>query len=517
VAFNGLSALPALNIDTGYLNGTTGIDAYRLGAADRVQSDQRDLMKDVGQTAATGNFLAAAQTAMRGGDVKTGIDISNWDMGRRTKAIDFLNEGAKRADSPAKWNALVDVAERAFGTDMVGKYRDFNSRPAALTALEAATLKIQQANAEREAQETAARIPYLNAQTKAAGQKDVLNEVIADRIRRSLPAPDASTVPAPVQTPPTVQPQSFEGSAPQSGLVLTGNDQSQPQMLPRFAPVDLARASGPQGGNLILAGNSPPAAAAAPPIAPAQQPDMIDTPLFGRMRTDDARNLGMALSLAGKGDAGKLLTDSANQGTSLTKPTTAQLEEKSVNSAVQLARLADIEKRYDPKFLEIPNRMKMLGASWSAKTGAKLSPEMTQELSRYAAFRSSSVNNLNTILKEVSGAAVTPQEYERIQNDQPVAGTGIFDGDDPVSFKAKMDRSNATVRAALARYNFMRSKGLNFDRDSLDQFMSLDDVPAAIDRRGAQIEQELKQKNPKADPMMLQKQTEQQLKREFGI
>jgi hypothetical protein len=80
-----------------------------------------------------------------------------------------------------------------------------------------------------------------------------------------------------------------------------------------------------------------------------------------------------------------------------------------------------------------------------------------------------------------------------------------------------MDRSNATVRAALARYNFMRSKGLNFDRDSLDQFMSLDDVPAAIDRRGAQIEQELKQKNPKADPMMLQKQTEQQLKREFGI
>ena len=131
-----------------------------------------------------------------------------------------------------------------------------------------------------------------------------------------------------------------------------------------------------------------------------------------------------------------------------------------MNAATQLGRLSDIEKRFDPKFLDIGNRMKMLGASWTAKAGGKLSPEIQSDLGRYAAFRSAAVNNLNTVLKEVSGAAVTPQEYERIQSDQPVAGTGIFDGDDPVSFKAKMQRTTTALRSAIARLNFMRNQGI---------------------------------------------------------
>jgi len=63
----------------------------------------------------------------------------------------------------------------------------------------------------------------------------------------------------------------------------------------------------------------------------------------------------------------------------------------------------------------------------------------------------------------------------------------------------------------------MRAKGLNFDRGSLDQFMSLDDVPAIIEQRGAEIERDLKAANPKADPMSIEKRVDQQLKREFGI
>ena len=122
---------------------------------------------------------------------------------------------------------------------------------------------------------------------------------------------------------------------------------------------------------------------------------------------------------------------------------------------------------------------------------------------------------MNTLLKELSGAAVTPQEYERLKNDIPNAGTGIFDGDDPVSFKAKSDRARSTYRAAIARYNFMRSKGLNFDRNSLDQFLSLDDVPAAIDKRGAEIEGQLRKSG--ADPRTIDQQVRRKLKQEFGI
>ena len=211
-----------------------------------------------------------------------------------------------------------------------------------------------------------------------------------------------------------------------------------------------------------------------------------------------------------------MLFDAAN-GPELQKKTASDIEEKTMNAATQLGRLSDIEKRFDPKFLDIGNRMKMLGASWTAKAGGKLSPEIQSDLGRYAAFRSAAVNNLNTVLKEVSGAAVTPQEYERIQSDQPVAGTGIFDGDDPVSFKAKMQRTTTALKSAIARLNFMRNQGLRLNRENLDQFMALEDVPAAIDRRGAEIEQKLRQANPNADPMSIEQNVHRQLKQEFGI
>jgi hypothetical protein len=198
-----------------------------------------------------------------------------------------------------------------------------------------------------------------------------------------------------------------------------------------------------------------------------------------------------------------------------------ELDTRTMNAAGHLARLTDIEKSFDPKYLEIPHRIKMLGASWSAKLGeqlgGKLAPEQRAELSKYASFRSRTVNNLNTNLKELSGAAVTPQEAERQAHDIPVAGVGTFDGDDPVSFEAKMKRSIQTQRAAIARYNFMKSKGLNFDRDRIGQFMALDDVPAAINRRGAEIEQQLKRASPNIKPEQLQNHVRQKLKQEFGI
>lgn len=166
MAFGGLGALPAMQLETGYLDGSASLGAFRSGEADGVKAQQRALMKNVGQHAATGNYLEAARTAMRGGDVQAGVDISNWDMGRRTKAIDFLNDGASRADTPEKWNALIGVAEQAFGPELVGKYRDFNSRPNAMTALQSAQLQIQQAEAQRQQEQH-------NATMRKAGLMEV--------------------------------------------------------------------------------------------------------------------------------------------------------------------------------------------------------------------------------------------------------------------------------------------------------------------------------------------------------
>jgi len=263
---------------------------------------------------------------------------------------------------------------------------------------------------------------------------------------------------------------------------------------------------------------------AAPQVAGGQDaaPDTVDTP-YGSMSRNEARQLGGTMLLSPKyAPAGRALLDSIGLGkdgdpSGLAKPTINQLEEKTLNAASQLSRIGDIKKRFSARFLEVPTRMQMLANSWTAKAGGKLNDKQRESLSDYAAFRSSSVNNLNAILKELSGAAVTPQEYERIQNDQPVAGTGIFDGDDPTSFMSKLDRTEKTLKAAVARYNFMRSKGLNFNRNTLDQFLSLDDVPAAIDKRGYEIEQNLRSRNPRMPQQQLDDQVRQQIKREFGI
>lgn len=294
-----------------------------------------------------------------------------------------------------------------------------------------------------------------------------------------------------------------------------------PQQQPAQPPNGLLQKQSFDGGGapdgLQLVADGQPSAPASGPVAT----DQVDTP-YGPMTREEAMQMGGAMLLSPKySAAGKALLDAAQSGKmeGLAKPTVNDIEQRTVNAAASLARLSDVEAKFDPKFLEIPTRLKMMGASWSAKAGeslgGKLSPEQRKEMGRYAQFRSSAANNLNTTLKELSGAAVTPQEAERLLADIPNPGSGVFDGDDPVTFDAKQKRAIMGQRAAIARYNFMRSRGLMFDKNSLDQFMALDDVPAAIDRRGAEIEAQLKKSG--ADANTIDQQVRKKLKQEFGI
>lgn len=415
-------------------------------------------------------------------------DVEN--MGKRAMAIDNLPDGPQRQ---AAWQSMV----QHHGADGLSPDElDYRTGPK-LMAAQAGLFRDPM-----EAERNRLDLDYKRAQIGALNRKadpDPVEQFILGRLQG---AKGGASAPQPA---PMLQPQSFTPGA------------QQPQLLPISAQGQQSNATPLNPGIQLVADTQP--AQSAQQDAPQQ--DMIDTP-YGRMSRKDAIELGGTMLLSPKfSAAGKAILDTAQGGgpdtSSLAKPTVNQIEERTLNATGQLGRLNDIMKRFDPKFLDITNRMKMMGASWTSKFGGKLTPDVEKDLGRYASFRSAAVNNLNTILKELSGAAVTPQEYERIQADQPVAGTGIFDGDDPVSFKAKSERTSVALKSAIARLNFMRAKGLNFDRGSLDQFMSLDDVPAVIDQRGAEIESTLRQANPKADPMSIQKRVDQQLKREFGI
>jgi hypothetical protein len=450
------------------------------------------------------------------------------------KGIDFspVNDALDQLAQTKHRNALMERDDKRLALDDQ-RWRTTDARSQQQFEMQRRKAELDEQGMPLERDYRQAQIDLARAQATSAGQKNQLESALAGLISGSV-----SDAPAPHPTPGSsnvrggpnpgdgaVIPQSY-GAPPAQGQrnalmeAYPGPGTSQPPVenalfdvrpQPRLGVV-LASDElpyGPQAG-------MPAPSAAAPNRSSPPGDDLIETPL-GRMPRDRARRLGMGLALAGKGDAGRMLADSATPGANLQKPTQNAIEERILNSATQLGRLADIERAFDPTFMEIPKRMEMLGQSWSAKFGGKLSKQQTQELSRYAKFRSASVNNLNTILKEMSGAAVTPQEYERIQNDAPVAGTGIFDGDDPVSFKAKLERTKVSLRNAIARQNYMRARGLNFSKDDLDLFLSLDDIPAAYEKRGDEIEATIRQRNPGIEPQALEEQSAIQLKREWGI
>lgn len=323
---------------------------------------------------------------------------------------------------------------------------------------------------------------YKQAQIKALEEKsnDPIEQLLIERLRGGT----RQSVPAQPQQP-MLLPQSFQGQGPMPGVQLIA-DQTEVPVVP-----------------------------AAPELPDSSQ---IDTP-FGTMSRDEARALAGPMLLSPKyAAAGKAILDSLDKtGGELSKPAATQLDERTISAASTLGRLQDIKKLFKPEFQAIPNKLKLMGASWGAALGGKLNPKLQKELEDFAAFKATAFDNFNQLLKELSGTAVSAQELSRQKIVQPNPGDGIFDGDDPATFMSKVNQGEKIAKSAMARMNYMRSRGIQFNKDTAERFMRLEDVPAAIDRRGAEIESQLKQANPKADPMTIERATKQQLKLEFGI
>lgn len=122
---------------------------------------------------------------------------------------------------------------------------------------------------------------------------------------------------------------------------------------------------------------------------------------------------------------------------------------------------------------------------------------------------------MNKVIKDMAGTAVSLQEMQRQMIDLPNAGQGVFDGDAPPTFEAKMNNQIKWNSAAVARSRYLRSKG--FVGRPWEAGVAVEDMPQIINQRGAEIEQQLRQQNPNADPMMLKQAIKTKIKQEFGI
>ncbi len=200
------------------------------------------------------------------------------------------------------------------------------------------------------------------------------------------------------------------------------------------------------------------------------------------------------------------------QGPGFGTKATNEIEGRILDSGAMLGRLNDTKALFKPEYLELATR---IGAKWGQlmdKMGSA-TPEQQELVANFAQFKTEAFNNLNTSLKELSGAAVTPQEAERLLEQLPSVGTGVFDGDSPTEFQAKLEQSILQQQRAVARYNLWLATGR---QGKPWEMGSLDDVDKMINARGAQIEELLKA-NGISDPEVLQRQVSLQLRKEVGF
>jgi hypothetical protein len=111
---------------------------------------------------------------------------------------------------------------------------------------------------------------------------------------------------------------------------------------------------------------------------------------------------------------------------------------------------------------------------------------------------------------------VTESEAGRFQGELPSPGTGIFDGDSPTEFAAKLQARQRDLRLALARKVYLLREGIRHDMASGNTGgISIDQMPRIIDKRGAELESQLIEQG--LSPEQVQQQVDQQLRQEFGL
>lgn len=269
--------------------------------------------------------------------------------------------------------------------------------------------------------------------------------------------------------------------------------------------------------NFILAQAGGSSAPATPPPPPVAAPETYQTGL-GPMTRERAERLGMGLALAGKGDAGKMLTDSIQRG-AIDKEGRNKLDKDLIDTLQRYHRLQAIASSFKPQYLEIPFRAKMWGNALKAKFGSL--PQNEQgELYKYATFRRDAAQELNELVKERSGGAVTPQEFQRQGVEVPNAGNGIFDGDDPVTFQAKFDRAYEVVALGMARNAYLRkadARNAGATTAELARMMPVERFRAQVNHRAKQLEGEVRQQNPGLPKQIVDQEVDRLVKQEFGI
>jgi len=199
------------------------------------------------------------------------------------------------------------------------------------------------------------------------------------------------------------------------------------------------------------------------------------------------------------------------------KATRTDLEKSLIGSAASISRLNDIEAGFRPEYLQAAPRF---SAAWSAikeKGGANLSAGDRRFLENFSTWSRSAIEEVNSYIQEKTGAAMGVQEAARLTKGIPNPGTGLFDGDSPSQFWAKLQGVLKQAKMVEARSLYALRNGLTLMGPTGEPVIPLSAMPKIMDERGAALEVELRRQNPKISPKEMRTQVLRKLGEEFGI
>ena len=187
----------------------------------------------------------------------------------------------------------------------------------------------------------------------------------------------------------------------------------------------------------------------------------------------------------------------ASDPTQPTQTEQTRLQQNIADNTARLQRVEDIERSFRPEYQQIPTQ----GVNWARgmyeRFGGTLSPDSQRQLSEYTGFRSRAFNELTQTLRQMSGAAVTPSEAERL-----LQVIGDPSSDSPTQFRTKIAETLRAVRLANARLHHYLRSGLSpsFRSDAEGGPVALSDMEGVIRQRADQLGAELQRQGvPDAD------------------
>jgi len=196
----------------------------------------------------------------------------------------------------------------------------------------------------------------------------------------------------------------------------------------------------------------------------------------GKVNKIAAPPKGMIIESDGAG--GFTMRTGVPTGADITKKTQGAIEAKLLGGQEQLKRMRIIQRGFKPEYQELGARLARAWTGLKAHVGMDVSEDEKTKLSEYKSFQRKAIENINLYIKELTGAQMSEKEADRLRLAQPDPGEKWYLGDDPITFKAKMDDVIKFAGASVARYNKYRAEGLS---DNEIKQLAKDDMLEPLD------------------------------------